>query len=750
MPSDETLASQLEAYMKAKDFKGEDVSSLARGLGISSKERPALRELIRAWENKGKLLRLKNARYILREAGGSKEEPLEGRVRRLPSGKTLFIPSRKHDEELQRRLGGEPPFEFVIPSYRQGGAMDGDRVKARVRLSPPSGYRRRQKGRPSLADMTAEVKVEEIISRRSQNWVGIYRAGHRYGTVVGDGKSSPTLIEVSEVPPPGLLSGMCVVLEPESYPLGKMSARGRIVEQLGWPDDAGVEIKALIKRFGLQDTFPQVVLDETLAISSEIAADERARRQDWSERCVVTIDPITARDYDDAISVRRLDTGGWELAVHIADVAHYVPPNSALDKEAELRGNSTYLPDRVLPMLPPRLCDDICSLREGEPRLTRLCLMRFDETATLTKVQFHLAFINSRQRLNYAQVLELIEGHIKSLGDEEVDTMLHEAYHLSSLLRRKRFTQGALDLEMPQFKMILDDEGRATGIEFETSDAAHALIEEFMLAANECVAKALREKMLPAVYRVHEEPDSGKLHEFALKVQQAGIKCGALTSRDELCRVTSALKGAPDEMLLKMALLRSLMRARYAPTPLGHFGLALGDYCHFTSPIRRYADLIIHRSFTQLCPSAEVSQRPILPQAPRLASIADHISETERTSAAAENEALQLKLMEYMQQQCEADEPQVWKALIVACWPQGIAVELPQIQLKGFVSAEEMPPEAHWFYESHVQRWRSTEGEQYLAGQELELIPCKVDVLSRFVEFKLAPSRSTAKDHSTL
>ncbi len=722
------LRERLLRYLAASDYEPQDASAIARGMGLHSTERPALRALLREGEGDGSLLRLRQSRYALRSRSGDKE--LTGRVAQLPGGKLLFIPDSAAREFLRPRFPDAESLEFPVRSFHSMGAMDGDRVRVALRLTPAPGFRRRSKGkRPAPADLRPEVRVEEIISRRCGHWVGIYRAIGRYGMMLGDGRSAPEHVRLLEAPPPGLLAGMNIVVEPRDYPRGKMEATGRVLQVLGWPEDAGVGITTLVHKYGLATEFPPDVLAETLAIPEAIGAQELAHREDWRERCVITIDPASARDFDDAIAVRPLPSGSWELAVHIADVSHYVRPGSALDREAELRGNSTYLPDRVLPMLPPRLCDGICSLREGEDRLTCLCLMEVNPQGKIYKSRLTRAVIRSRRRLDYASALAVLEGR-GSTGDAEIDAMLHTAHKLASLLRRKRFEQGALELDMPALRVLVDDKGQPCGVETEESDISHQLIEEFMLAANETVARALRERMLPAIYRIHEDPVPAKLHEFSLTVKSYGIPCGTLDSREELRRVMESIRGHQDEGALKFALLRSMMRARYAPRPLGHYGLAKGDYCHFTSPIRRYADLVVHRSFARLCGSPHAP----LPRASSLEGIAEHLSETERNSAMAEQEAQRQLLAEYLHRECESESPRQWKAVVCACWSQGLAIELPELRMKGFVSGAQLPADTRWFHERHANRWSSTDGRHLLPGSSLLVIPLRVDVDSGFVD----------------
>ena len=277
-------------------------------------------------------------------------------------------------------------------------------------------------------------------------------------------------------------------------------------------------------------------------------------------------------------------------------------------------------------------------------------------------------------------------------------------------------------------------------IQQEYSDAAHQMIEEFMLAANEAVAAALTRALTPTIYRIHEEPDASKLQSFAYMVRDYGIKAGALTSRKELMAVVEQIRGHHDEQMLTTALLRSMMRARYSTRAMGHFGLAKTDYCHFTSPIRRYADLIVHRGFNRLVHGKNA--RVHLPDMGRLAEIAEHISETERSSAAAEHEAKQVKIAAFLAEECESEHPRVWQAVITDSYPQGLAVEVQMLQVKGFISGDKIEEAlgARWYFERHTRRWSSTEGQYLYAGCRIDVVPCYVDEVSGFVDFKPAPS----------
>ena len=734
------MEERLLSHLQSSEYEPGDVSALSRALCTDVHERPTLRAIIRDWEKSGKLLRVRGARYVLKVPS---EDTLTGLVRKGKSGKLLFVADSRGQQIIRRLMPQADSGEIELPviSHRDGGAMDGDTVRVTLRRHAPTGYHRRRdrKQRPEVSALRLEVRVDDIMKRRRGTWVGIYRPGGRYGTMEGDGKTAPEQVMLTTPPPPELLVGMLVTVDVQEYPRGRMPATGTIAEVLGWPDENGADITAIMHRYTLRSEFPPEVLEEVSHIPDELPPEEMERREDWRERCVITIDPATARDYDDAISLRELPGGDVELAVHIADVSYYVRPGSALDREAEQRGNSTYLPDRVLPMLPPRLCDELCSLKSGVDRATRLCVLQINMQGEVTSTRFADAVIRSRARLSYEQALAVIEERSSS-GISNVDSMLRLGHQTAARLRRRRMEQGALDLDIPELRVVLDPHGYPIGVETESHDIAHQMIEEFMLAANEAVARGLRQALTPTIYRIHEEPDPAKLHAFALLARAYGISAGSLNTREELSRVVTAIKGHSDEQILTLHLLRAMMRARYSPSPLGHFGLAKGDYCHFTSPIRRYADLIVHRGFDKLTKGRQA--RTKLPPPARLQEIADHISETERNSAAAEKEARQTKLALYLENECRSEHPKRWCAIVTDSYPQGLAVEIPDLQMRGFISGDELTAiaDCRWFYENHASRWSNTEGQYLLPGSRLDVIPTHVDRVSRFVDFAPAPT----------
>lgn len=524
--------------------------------------------------------------------------------------------------------------------------------------------------------------------------------------------------------------------------------RSRMAAAAGDSGAAGDYPPESAGRFRLPTVFPEAALREAAAVPDRVLPGEVAGREDWRGSPVFTVDPDDARDFDDAVAVAARVGGGWRMQVHIADVAHYVRPGSALDAEAYRRGTSVYLPDRVLPMLPEPLSDGICSLRPHEDRLVRSVLIEFDAKGVPLAARFLRGVIRSGARLTYPEALVLLaRPPVPGPGE-----WLHRAWELAAVLRRRRFAAGALDLDLPELKVRVDGNGRAVALERVESDRAHQLIEELMLAANEAVARAVRRRLLPSLYRVHEPPDPEKLREFRELARQHGYPAGDLGVRRELLKLMGRIRGGPAEEALKRALLRSLARARYAAEPLGHYGLAKASYTHFTSPIRRYADLVVHRV------AAAVLERPtgagsdggtgparpasgetrggaaaVAPAA--LPVVAEHISAREQVAAAAEWDAVDRQRFEFFQGQIARRSPQEFAAVVVEVRAIGLFVELPAALTGGLVPVAALADDRYRFDRVRRrligQRWRRTIG----VGDRLRVIVARVDPDKRLLDF---------------
>ena len=723
-----SLKDRLIRHMEDGRYEPQSKSELARALNVDSRQKLDFRALVDQMEEEGKLVRLQKGRYALKR---ERRNLVHGMIRILRSGKILFLPRKGDPAAAALGWDTEAIPELELKPNRLGTALDGDRVAVRVERKAARGRRNIRRDRFSSPDAGMKARVEEVTERARSRWLGVFRTGkNKPGRVLGDGVSSPSSIELAEKPAMEVLPGQLVSVEPVTCGEEKKAPRGKIVEVLGYPDEPHVDMEAVIRKYGLSAEFPASVLRELETLPQNPSPGELARRENWTGRTVLTIDPASARDFDDAISITATPSG-WTLAVHIADVSHFVRPGGALDGEALRRGNSTYLPDRVLPMLPPRLSDDLCSLRPDVVHLTKVCEMKFDQKGKMLRARFADAFIRSKARLTYQEAFAMLKGNDKG----EVPSTVREAWNLASILRRNRYAKGALDLDFPEVRAVMDKDGRVTGIITEEYDESHQLIEECMLAANEAVALALKNGNRPTIYRVHEEPDSSKLFEFGQLCKLYGHPVHDIGQRQYLNELMKSIKGSPDEQLLKLALLKSLMRARYDTEPLGHYGLATPNYCHFTSPIRRYADLVVHRSLNPLLANPPKGSKGA-GSAGRLEEDAEHISETERISASAEKDANRMKLFEWLEGQCYTEHPEVHEALVTETRHFGVLLEIPRLQIKGLVKPDKLPG-GRWVYEAFASRWKNDHGSVLCAGLRVPVIPVKVDREQQWADFAI-------------
>lgn len=721
-------------FMSAPDYSPMDQSQLARAMGIASKDRGELRDILRRLTETGKVSWGAQSRYALTKVQGKSKtgatpKQLVGTIRFAPRGFAWVYA----DIEAPENVGWDfTQFDRFRAEQRDcGTALDGDKVLVSV-LSAPKFLRSQDKVQELPPEETApKVKVAQVVSRRSGKVIGIFRK-----------KAKFTWVEVDDVALKGNVdlsvdstaqNGQLVVLELDRWDKPQQTPKGRVVEVLGWPGDPGVDILSVIHRNGLRTTFPDVVMKEAHATPETIPTEEIKRREDWRDRLVMTIDPADAKDHDDAIWVEKVSTG-WKLAVHIADVSYYVKPGTAMDKEARERGNSTYLVDRVLPMLPPELSNGICSLKPDVDRLTKCALLEIDHNGHIAKAEFVDAVIHSRAKLSYEEAQAMLDGD--NSGDPAATAMVREAWVMASRMRTLRFKNGSLDLEFPEFRVILDDKGQACEVREVIHTSSHQLIEECMLAANDAVALALKRKQKPVIYRVHEDPDFDKLNSYAEIARTFGYQVGDLSNRVHVQQLLDSAKGNADEHVIKLGLLKSLKRAAYDVDPLGHYGLAKKDYCHFTSPIRRYADLVVHRALQSLLRNAPKPCDRTASQA-ELTEISRHISTTERTSAGAESETKQLKLMEWLAKAGDMKDPPTFEGMITEVRSMGLFVEAIAIGMKGVVKREDLPA-GDWYFDSTRMRYTSRDGGEFRSGQAVALRVGKVDFARKFVDFTIA------------
>lgn len=737
MAEGEGLRERVLEMMKASGYQPRTRSEIAKDLGLRTKDKARLRTVLAELEREGMLDTKKKSRI-----GPKTVDPdlLVGNLRLQHRGTAWFYPDLGHAGNLATGIDLKELDRVYISSRKVGVALDGDRVA--IKLDKAGGGSRPKKGGKGSRGGGSERKrpedgptgrVVEIVERRSGVVVGTFMKQGKFSYVVPDDESLPPTIELTVETTAN--KGQKVAVELVDWERREATPRGRVVRILGYPDEPGVDILAIIEAHGLRTEFPEEVVAEAQAVPDKIPADEIAKRDDWRDEFVFTIDPDTAKDFDDAIAVKRTKNG-WKLAVHIADVSHYVKPDSHLDKEAVKRGNSTYLVDRVLPMLPPSLSNGICSLRPKEERLTCAAIMEFDKQGKMGKATFLKAVIDSKVRLTYEEAQVFIETGRGPDGkrNEELEEAMEVAWELASTLRKRRFANGALDLEMAEVNVVLDDNGKPIGYKREEYNESHQLIEECMLVANEAVARAIKNAQRPGIYRIHEDPDFDKLNEYAELAKTHGYEPGDLSNRKHIQKLLDAAKGRPEEHAIKLGLLKSLKRAAYSPEPVGHYGLAKTDYAHFTSPIRRYADLIVHRALEPLLinPPEKLDK---VPSKAHCVEISDHISTTERKSASAENETKRLKLLQWLAECAESDDPPVFHAVVTEVRSMGLMVEATEVMQRGIVKRETFP-RGDWRLEAHRGRFVSRNGA--LAQNDiLPVVVAEVNIERQFVDYQI-------------
>jgi ribonuclease R len=717
------IREQILALLSRKDYRPLNRIEIAKKIGVSGGTRVALRRTLRDIERAGDIARIRKDRYVL----PAEADLVTGKLSINPAGYG-FLTSEKSGES-----------DVFIPAENIETAMHGDRVVARISPESPAG---RIKGR-------REGRVIRILERAHDTVVGTLQRSRNFYYVVPDDPRFVHDIYVrpvtdaredrrSEIEP---TVGDKVVVRLDNWQSRHVNPEGEIIEVLGPASAPGVDVLSVVRKYHLPTEFPSEVLEQAERNPESVDAQQTAGREDLRNQFIVTIDPDDARDFDDAINVEKLTNGGWQLGVHIADVAAYVEPGSALDREARRRGNSVYLPDRVIPMLPERLSNGVCSLKPGVDRLTHSVFIQFDKRGVPKSARLARSVIRSAHRLTYREAFAILT----SPPHDRLGERLHLAWELAALLRRKRFEHGALELDFPEVKVWIDADGKPVRLERVENDESHQLIEEFMLVANEMVARELKKRAIPTIHRVHENPDPEKLAEYREFALSFGYKVGDLTHRAELQRLLAEVSGKPEEQALKVGLLKSLKRARYDPQPLGHYGLAKTNYLHFTSPIRRYADLVVHRALGRArSPSAPDGlprlRDPYHPSMAEIASIAEHISTTERNAAEAEIDATQMKKLEFFQQQLAGRKPQMFSATVVDVRNYGLMVELPDALLTGLVHVSSLTDDFYVFEPARHQLIGRRSRKTFKVGDKLSVSVARVDIFKRQVDFAIAPA----------
>ena len=730
-----------------------------------------------------------NFKQLVRELGarGGGREDLENALARLTARGDLIelrsghfaVTARSREFAVGRLhmhkdgygfLIAERPIEGIVgdiflPPESAEKAMHGDRVVVRIARIEPGGR--------------ADGEIVKILKRAQPTVVGEFRIGRRGQYVVPHDERIRQWIEIPEaleVPPAGPvvdrigvtapevssaaeLNGMIVNVELLEYPERGSGPVGRVIEILGRPDDFGVDVEIIIRKHHLPHQFPPEVIEQAEAIPNVISAREAEGRRDFRSLEIVTIDGETARDFDDAVWVDRLPNGNYALQVHIADVSHYVRPGTPIDTEARLRGTSVYFPDRAVPMLPFELSTNICSLNPRVDRLVLSALLEIDHQGEPVAQEFTAGVIRSAERMTYTDVHLLLEG----------DAGLRERYQplvprfelmreLALVLNRKRVRRGSIDFDLPEPLIEFDEWGAMTGVTRAPRNIAHRLIEEFMLAANEAVASHLENAGIASLYRIHEKPDAKRVMEFeevaahfgySLGIGAIPVKKFAITDRRRdgtkrrrdlvmadssvsissrhYQRLVSKIEGKPEERILSYLMLRSLKQARYSVENVGHFALAADSYTHFTSPIRRYPDLIVHRLLRAVLAGQTT------PAEGELASIAEECSQSERRAADAERELVEWKKVKFMAERVGED----FDALIISTSKYVFFVELADLFVEGLVPIDTLPGDQYAFQENVRKIVGKRTRREFSIGDKVRVVLDRVDDNERKLQFSL-------------
>lgn len=611
--------------------------------------------------------------------------------------------------------------DIFIGEDNTHGAMHQDTVQVMVK--------------PGISGKRREGVVTKILSRGTVKLVGVYQESKNYGFVIPDNERFIRDVFIPKEQSKGAMNGHKVVVELTDYGTERKNPEGKVVEILGHISDPGTDVLSIVKGYDLPTEFPEKVMNQAEKVPDAISEADMAGRMDLRNLQMVTIDGEDAKDLDDAVSLTK-EGENYVLGVHIADVANYVQERSALDREALNRGTSVYLVDRVIPMLPRRLSNGICSLNAGEDRLAMSCIMTVDKKGTVIDHVITESVIHVDQRMSYTGVQKILDGDEAALAEYEVlIPMIRDMKELADLLRAKRKKRGSIDFDFPETKVILDEQGKPVDIRPYDRNAATKIIEDFMLIANETVAEDYFWQEVPFLYRTHDNPDPDRMRKLATFINNFGYSIRLKDDEvhpKELQKLLAKLDGTPEEDLISRLTLRSMKRARYTTDCTGHFGLAAKYYCHFTSPIRRYPDLQIHRIIKD-CLRGRMNEEKRQHYEAILTEVAKQSSERERKADEAERETIKLKKVEYMSQHLW----EVYEGVISSVTAWGIYVELPNT-VEGLVRAASLQGDYFEYNENEYAMVGTHTGKAYKLGEKVRVQVVAADKMTRTIDFELA------------
>ncbi len=710
---------KLLEFMKEEAYKPLTVQELEEAFGISGSE--DFKEFVKAlviMEEKGLVVRTRSNRYGLPE----KMNLVRGKVTGHSKGFAFVMPDDKEMDDV------------FIPPNELNNAMHGDTVL--VRISTESTGQRK------------EGTVVRIIERGVQTIVGTYTESKNFGFVIPDDKKIANDIFIPKQASNGAIEGHKVVVKLITYPEGRMSAEGEVIEILGHKNDPGIDILSIIHKHGLPQEFPKDVLEQANQTPDTIDPKDLENRRDLRNEVIVTIDGADAKDLDDAVTVTKLENGNYKLGVHIADVTHYVTEGSPIDKEASERGTSIYLVDRVIPMIPHRLSNGICSLNPKVDRLTLSCEMEVDQNGTVVKHDIFQSVIKTTERMTYADVNSILVDKDEELRKryEPLVPMFEDMESLAAILREKRMKRGAIDFDFKEAKVLVDEEGAPYDVVLRERSVGERLIEEFMLLANETVAEHFHWMNVPFIYRIHEDPNEEKLRRFLEFITNFGYivrGSGNSIHPRALQEVIEAVQGKPEEMVVSTVMLRSMKQAKYDPESIGHFGLSTDFYTHFTSPIRRYPDLIVHRLIRTYLILGKLDNETQDKWKEKLPEIAEHSSNMERRAVEAERETDSMKKAEYMMDKIGEE----YDGIISSVTNFGMFVELPNT-IEGLVHVSYLTDDYYHYDERSYAMIGERTGNVFRIGDEITIRVVNVNKDERSVDFEVVGMKGSRRKFS--
>jgi ribonuclease R len=702
------LEDQILSAVSRKNYTPLKPKALARKLNVPSPQYADFRRALRALVKDGRVEIGKNHGVRPAQPHGT----IAGSYRRTGTGVGYVRP---HFVE------GQSGAEIRVHEEDARDAATGDTVLVRITR------------KPSRPDLSPSGKIIRVLERATRHFVGTYFERDGQGLVRVDGTVFSHSIYVGDPGAKGARPDDKVVFEMVRFPSPDDRGEGVLTEILGPRGQPGVDTLSIMRAYGLPDEFPEDAKEEARDAAAAFREDDLDGRTDFTRTVVVTIDPADARDFDDAVSVTRDEkTGHWSLAVHIADVGHFAPPGGALDREARGRATSVYLPQRVIPMFPEIISNHLASLQQDRVRYVKSVLIDLTPEGQKTKVSFANGVIRVRRRFTYEQVTAILESKTPPAPGEielEVYELLLRMRDLAMLLRKRRRKRGALELTMPETELEYDNEGRVTGAHFRKHDVSHQVIEEFMLAANEAVAAHLDGLGVALLRRVHPSPDPHKMAAFADFARSLGYKMPTDVDRFALQRILEKSATRPDQFAVHYALLRSLKQAVYSPADDGHYALASDNYCHFTSPIRRYPDLTVHRQLGQWLRTGRAGGDET-----ELIALGEHCSTMERRAEAAERELVKLKLLTYMEERLGME----LDVIITGVADYGFFAQAVELPVEGLVHVSTLTSDYYYYEEgTHSLIGRRT-NRRYRLGDKVRVTVVRVDVQRRQLDFRVA------------